>query len=593
MRRKKNSRAQLSNILIVDDRRENLFSLESLLNKFDAKIHKAESGKEALSLLVRHNFALALLDVQMPEMDGFELAELMRNNKETRNIPIIFVTAISKDQQHIFKGYGAGAVDYLFKPLNPDILKQKVRVFLILDRQKRLLEQTARELSNANRELKHAKSDLEMRVEERTEDLLLANKRLQSEIHERIRTEEALKKAKKEADAANRAKSEFLANMSHEIRTPLNAVTGFSELLSSLVTDIKHKSYVDAIKTAGKSLLTLINDILDLSKIEAEMMEIQYEPVSMEILFGEIEKIFKMKIHGKKLNFIIEIDKDLPPALMLDETRLRQILFNLVGNAVKFTGKGYIKLAARKRRKTSPRGRVDIVIRVEDTGMGIPEEERSHIFESFKQQQGQSAGKFGGTGLGLAISKKLVEIMNGRITVESAVGEGSVFRVAFRDVETTSSEASANEEKEFSIEDIFFEKAKILVVDDVESNRDLIRELLSSVNLDVLTAENGQEAVLLAREYQPDLIIMDIRMPVMDGYEAVRRIKGSPRTSGTPVIALTASAKAGDKEKRIEAGFDNCLTKPVKMRRLLSKLSQFLKHTKIAEPSDRDPAFDN
>ncbi len=591
--REQENRDHISKILLVDDRRKNLFSLETLLNTFDARIYKAQSGKEALSLLVRHRFALALLDVQMPGMDGFELAELIRNNKETRNIPIIFVTAISKDQEHVFKGYGAGAVDYLPKPLNPEILKQKVRVFLILDQQKRLLEQTAGELSNANRKLQKAKDDLELRVRERTADLTVANERLREEIHERIQTEEKLKKAKKEADAANRAKSEFLANMSHEIRTPLNAVTGFSELLSSLVADAKHKSYVDAIKTAGKSLLTLINDILDLSKIEAEMMEIQYEPVNVQLLFNEIEKIFKMKIDGKKLQLHIEIDEDLPPGLMLDETRLRQILFNLVGNAVKFTEEGRITMTAKKGGAISPRGSVDVTISVEDTGMGIPEEERGCIFESFKQQHGQSTRKFGGTGLGLAISKKLVEIMNGRISVRSEVGVGSAFEVTFRDVAGASSERPAPREKELGIENIFFEKAKVLVVDDVESNRALIRELLSRVNLDVLTAENGQEAVLLSREYQPDLIIMDIRMPVMDGYEALKRIRENPDAKEIPIIALTASVESGDIAKRIDAGFDERLTKPVMMRRLLSKLSRFLAHTKIAEAAGAGSARDD
>ncbi|MCP4110965.1 MAG: response regulator [Desulfobacteraceae bacterium] len=332
-----------------------------------------------------------------------------------------------------------------------------------------------------------------------------------------------LKESQVKADAANRAKSEFLANMSHELRTPLNAVTGFCELLSSLVSDKKQKSYLNAIKTAGKSLLTLITDILDLSEIEAGMMEIHLEPVNPQIIFNEIEHIFRLKITDKNLQFITEIDKELPTALILDETRLRQILLNLVGNAVKFTEQGHIRLSVKKIYKTGDKSSIDLIISVEDTGIGIPEQDQATIFESFKQQYGHDAKKFGGTGLGLSISKRLTEIMNGRISVRSTVGVGSAFEITLRDVNISSAEISAIA---CDIENTSFEKAKVLVVDDIESNRDMLNEVLVMVNLEVLTAENGQEAVLLAREYQPDIILMDIRMPVMG--RSNKKIKTEP-----------------------------------------------------------------
>ncbi|MCP4686681.1 MAG: response regulator, partial [Desulfobacterales bacterium] len=400
---------------------------------------------------------------------------------------------------------------------------------------------------------------------------------------ERVRIE-ALALAKEKAEAANHAKSVFLANMSHEIRTPLNAVTGFSELLSSLVSDKKQKSYLDSIKTAGKSLLTLINDILDLSKIEAGMMEMEYERVNPGMIFHEIEQIFNMSITGKGLQFIIDIDDDLPSALIIDETRLRQVLVNLVGNAVKFTQKGYIRLSARMIYKKEDRSEIDLIVSVEDTGVGIPEEDQKDIFESFKQRHGQSAGKYGGTGLGLSISKRLVEMMGGRIAVSSRLGVGTTFEITLESVHAAASEGVVEDEESLDMAHITFNHAKILVVDDVESNRDLLKEILSAVELDVLTAVNGQEAILLAEEYRPDAIIMDIRMPVMDGVEATKRLKENPKTMDAPIIALTASVRSSDKNNMLKIGMDGYLAKPVRTRELLGELSRYLAHARKEAP---------
>ncbi|MFH1075963.1 MAG: two-component regulator propeller domain-containing protein, partial [Pseudomonadota bacterium] len=290
------------------------------------------------------------------------------------------------------------------------------------------------------RAIESHKQELKVQVSERTKELSDANTQLAI--------------AKEKAEVANHAKSEFLANMSHELRTPLNAVTGFSELLSSVVIDPKQKSYLDAIKIASKGLLTLLNDILDLSKVEAGQMTINYAETNLKMIFLEIEQIFSPKVTEKGLRFIVDIDKDLPPILMLDEIRLRQILLNLAGNAVKFTEKGYIRLAADKNQGYGDVSRIDLIISVEDTGIGIPEDQREIIFESFKQQEGQDVSKFGGTGLGLAICKKLVEIMDGHISVSSGVGEGSTFEVILRGVAVPSGEASLIEEKSYDLKSI-------------------------------------------------------------------------------------------------------------------------------------------
>jgi PAS domain S-box-containing protein len=402
-----------------------------------------------------------------------------------------------------------------------------------------------------------------------------------TDISELKETEQALIAAKESAEAANRAKSEFLANMSHEIRTPMNAVIGFSDILASKITDKKHKSYLNSIQTGGKALLTLINDILDLSKIEAGRLDIQYEPVNPQQIFTELQQIFSLKMAAKNLELIMEIDENLPLALYLDETRLRQVLLNLIGNAIKFTDNGYIKLCANKIYTGDDHSKVDLIIAVEDSGIGVPVDQQTLIFESFKQQDGQSTRKYGGTGLGLAITKRLVEMMNGHIFVESNSGKGSRFEIVLHEVKVANTQSTVVQDNTFDPNQITFEKTCVLVVDDIESNRDLIKEYLSQVNLEIICAENGQQALLFVEEYHPALILMDIRMPEMDGYEATKRLKDNPNTANIPVIALTASVVALDEKHKIETrGFNGYLAKPVNISDLLGELSHYLKYAK-------------
>lgn len=392
-----------------------------------------------------------------------------------------------------------------------------------------------------------------------------------------------LKLAKIEAEGANKAKSIFLANMSHEIRTPMNAVLGFSELLEDLVEGKQQKDYLSSIRSSGKTLLSLINDILDLSKIEAGKMELQYEQIDLYSLFVEIENIFFWKIKEKGLKFFIEYDSNLQKSMLLDEIRIRQIIFNLVGNAIKFTEKGNVTLSAKQIEKKGQNGIIDLIIEVKDTGIGIHEDQKDHIFEAFEQQQDQKMNKFGGTGLGLSITKGLVMIMNGEIDVTSTIGKGSTFKVKINDVEVSYivSELKTFNEDEYN--SIIFKKSTILIVDDKDINRKLIKGLLEKYDFKFLEAKNGLEAVEKTILNKPDLILMDMVMPVMNGIEATRTIKDNGVISGIPIIALTASVMKEDEALILEAGCDGFKMKPINKQDLVNEIKRFLPFS-IAEP---------
>jgi signal transduction histidine kinase/DNA-binding response OmpR family regulator len=407
-------------------------------------------------------------------------------------------------------------------------------------------------------------------------ELKIAQGRLQEAYDKLDSHARELEKARREAESANRAKSEFLANMSHEIRTPLNAILGFSQLMSSLVHDEKQQGYLESIKIAGKSLLTLINDILDLSKIEAGMMEIRNDAINLSLLFHEIEQIFSAKCLEKGIDFIVRVNDRIPPALNLDEIRLRQVLLNLVGNAVKFTDKGHVILTVNGVYKNRERTRADLVISVEDSGFGIPESQYGTIFESFRQQSSEISKKYGGTGLGLSICDKLVKMMKGEILVNSEEGSGSVFTVWFYDVAVSAAAPEEQETEAFNVDEIVFDEGRVLVVDDVESNRQVLSAFLSKTALKTLEAENGQEAILLAKEFLPDIIFMDIKMPGIDGLEATRRLREMETFAQTPIIALTAMGKTPEFSEDQDPGFSGYLMKPVDLGHFFRELMRFL-----------------
>ncbi|MDX1795241.1 MAG: transporter substrate-binding domain-containing protein [Hydrogenovibrio sp.] len=403
---------------------------------------------------------------------------------------------------------------------------------------------------------------------------------LSVDMTERIQIEKQLEEAKNQAISANRAKSEFLANMSHEIRTPMNAIMGFTELLNEQIKEPRLKSFIQTIQSAGNTLLMLINDILDLSKIEAGKMSIHKQATNPHDLFQEIGNIFMMNMQKKGLDFYISVDPSLPQALLLDSVRLRQVLFNLLGNSVKFTDRGHIKLSVKPINVDAHHSKLDLIIEVEDTGIGIAPDQQQRIFNAFEQQEGQDTQKFGGTGLGLSITKRLVQMMQGKISVDSTPGEGTTFRILMEKVDIASTHAPNPDSPLSSHEGLIrFRPATILVVDDIEDNRELIRQNFKDSEITLLQAENGQQAIEQYRNHPLDLILMDIRMPVMDGYQAAQQIKAID--VDIPIIALTASVMQDEYEKAKRVHFDGYLRKPVMRADLFKALSQFLEYEEI------------
>ncbi len=399
-----------------------------------------------------------------------------------------------------------------------------------------------------------------------------------------------LKEALIKAHESSRIKSEFLANMSHEIRTPLNAIIGYSEMLSQGDLPPNKQQYVQTIIQSGKTLIALINDILDLSKMEAGKMTIRPIAVNPRIFFKDITQIFEPRLREKELEMRISIDPHLPEVLMLDEVRLRQVLFNLLGNAVKFTQRGSVELAVTYTKTKLNLG--TLTISISDTGIGIAEEDQHLIFQSFQQQSGGTSRTYGGTGLGLTISKRLIELMQGEIQLESTPDKGSCFTLILQDVPSPEDITAPQALTTLSLAAL--PKATILITDDIKTNRDLIEAFLEDTPVTVLSAANGREAVQIAQERQPDLILMDIKMDIMSGTEAAILLRESPTTASIPIIALSGV----DPEPKLLDLFDDFIHKPFSLQVLHQKLHHFLQGGKTepspapsgqAEPCDLSP----
>lgn len=391
-------------ILMVDDRPENLFALEVILSDENYLCVRASSGEQALQFLLNEqDFAIILMDVQMPKMDGFETVELIRQNEKLENIPIIFLTASMDSSVHIFKGYLAGAVDYMIKPFSPAILKAKVAVFVDLYKKKQ--------------ELLIQKQEMEQLIQD-----IKTQSRIENEL---IEGKGKAERATLKAEESVKIKNAFLANMSHEIRTPVNSIIGFSDLLFKRKLGEEEQEFVKIIKSAGDNLLTIIDDLLDMSKIEAGMMIFEENHFSVKEAFKSLQILLMGKAKEKNIELVFSCDTDVPDVLLGDRRRLSQIINNLTGNAIKFTEKGRVEVLAKV--KESNDEKVLIEFSVTDTGIGMSQNKIEHIFERFWQGDSNTTREYGGTGLGLSIAKQLVELQGGTFSVESELEKGSIF----------------------------------------------------------------------------------------------------------------------------------------------------------------------
>ena len=387
--------------------------------------------------------------------------------------------------------------------------------------------------------------------------------------------------AKEKAEESTKLKEAFLANMSHEIRTPMNAIIGFSDILSKRKLGEQEKEYVTTIKSAGENLLTIINDILDISKIEAGMMTFEANTFSVKETFISLNVMLMGKAKEKNLELLFSCDKDVPDILLGDHTRLTQIIINLTGNAIKFTQQGKVQVTVKVLKNDSDGYRDEntlLEFSIKDTGIGIPPDKLEHIFERFRQAESHTTRKYGGTGLGLSIAKQLVELQGGTLSVKSEFKVGSVFSFRIPYKKSTHAQATlATIEKKYNMESLI--KLKILLVEDNQLNVKLLLSLFSENSLKLQVAENGSVGIEKLRENNGstplttcfDIILMDMEMPVMNGYEAATIIRNELKNN-IPIIAMTAHAMAGEREKCLSLGMNDYISKPINANLLFEKM---------------------
>lgn len=523
-------------ILMVDDQPENLLIQEEILEELNLRFITANSGAEALEKSLQYDYALALIDVQLPGMDGFELVRLMRKNKTTELLPVIFITALHSSEGFLIEGMETGAVDFISKPFHHRILTGKVKVFV---------------------------------------DLYLQRKQLELEIRQRKAVEKEIRLAKEAAEQANRHKSEFLANMSHDIRTPMNAILGMADLLSETELNEEQKNYVNVCRVAGENLLNLINDILDLSKIERSQFKLEIADFNLESIIEKTCEVFSIKAFEKGVELLHHIHEDVPVLLRGDSVHLRQILVNLIGNAVKFTRQGEIVVDVSRHPKAVPQqgaNDVELVFSIRDTGIGIKPEFHESIFQSFKQADSSTTREFGGTGLGLTISKRLVELLGGKITLNSQPDQGSTFGFNCRfEVQQGNVPEAAS----------LLTNRTVLVIDDNRTHGELLGRKLKAMGATVQTVTDGREALAMFEKTGQiqaiPLILLDCFLKDSDGFALIRSLKTQSGVGMNNMIALLAPNEFGESVKKLkELQVTNYLVKPIKRSHLKLALNRAL-----------------
>jgi PAS domain S-box-containing protein len=638
----------LVNILIVDDKEENIIALEALLKRDDINLMSTTSPNDALRIAWENPISIALVDVQMPNIDGFELVEMLKANPRTKDILIIFVTAISKESKYAVKGFGAGAVDYLYKPLDPYITAAKVDAFIQLARSQEEIKAKNEELlsyaimvknsadiiatvdpqyfrlksinpavnkllgyqpdevlqrsiidlvveaeqpkfrsklsSIVNNNVSFAVAEFPFQTFEKrvtwAECRITYNNKVLflniSDISPQKSYEQDLIKSKEAADKARKLKEEFLASMSHELRTPVNGIIGLTAMLRKTELDEQQGKVIELLEVSSQSLLGVINDVLDISKIEAGKFSIIHKPSQVRQTIHSVFDLLKYKADEQGIELILDVDDHLPETLLLDSLRLNQILLNLLSNAIKFTEFGFVKLQVSVVQRINDN--VRIKFNVIDSGIGIAPDRLNKIFDSFEQAEPDTITKYGGTGLGLTIVKRLVELKGGELTVTSDLGQGSTFSFTnwYKVVEKVLQPPTVSIVEQGQLES--FVDVSVLIAEDNLVNQFMLSKMLKDWNVNVEIVENGHKVIDRLNKNNYDLILMDTHMPELNGYQTAKHIRinfEEPKRS-VPIISLSAATFEHEQQQALSAGMNDVLSKPFKPHQLHEKMKRLL-----------------
>jgi len=571
------------NILLVDDQPARLLTYQSILSDLGQNLVLAHSGTEALDKLMRDEFAVVLLDVSMPEMDGFEAAELIHAHPRFEKTPIIFVTGIHVSELDRLRGYKAGAVDYVAIPVVPEILRSKVAVLVELYCKRRELRELNRILANANKRLSEANLTLQAEKNRELESLNVtlqranaelerANRSLQTEVAERARAEQAL-------HAADRNKDEFLAMLAHELRNPLAPIQNALQLMRMKPSEPQSLWAQEVIERQLASLTRLVDDLLDVSRITRGKITLTREPVELATLITRAVETIQPLMQERDHQLILQVPSE-SLRVSGDPTRLTQAVGNVLGNAAKYTDRG-----GRIELFCSRQG-ADVEIRVRDNGIGIPAELLPRIFDLFTQLDRRSDYSSSGLGIGLALVRRLVEMHGGSITAQSAgAGAGSEFVLRL----PLLADAAGRPEDHAELPGGHDEPAvsrRILLADD---NADALESLATVLRLrghEVYSAPNGAIALETAVRHMPEVALLDIGMPLIDGYEVARRIRAQEWGKAVTLVALTGWGQESDRRRSREAGFDTHLVKPLDLEKLTALLAHLPAQASAPTPAE-------